>query len=308
MTRHPMRTSAWRKIDTAARAAECRDWRTCADAFWVAYEGATPAFESRSYCLHFFNKIFHNSNSLISPPSAGDVAFMRGIFENDAELVWHRVVCGRTIAFLCMCKGSRKTGDEIARRAIALAESATDAERSATADLDGDKLSIVGDLLDGNLSDLRALLSALAVPHCAVPFGPAAPGDAAYKQRLTDAILERAFSSHEFSCAKCYISSVPMKSCARCTCVKYCMQACQKGAWSQHRASCRPPGTFEAGDLVYVKRWSVEEGRVNRVLEARGPEPEDRWRVAWIGAEAENGDFIVDTDSMSLVVAGCERD
>ncbi|RKO88320.1 hypothetical protein BDK51DRAFT_38949 [Blyttiomyces helicus] len=253
----------------AKMATACRAWES------------KDCFAQRSFCINIYTRIFRDGNAFISPPTAGDLAFMRGIFESDAEPVLHRVQCGFTLGYLHGRRGNRKASGDDYRRAIALAKSATAAERSATARLGAGKTAIVGDLLDGYLRVLRRALPVLA-------------------QRLTNAILERAFFVHGRSCDKCRTSYGTLKHCARCKRVKYCSPACQKDAWSQHRASCRPPGTLVVGDLVYVPRQAGEEGGMDRVLEMCSPAPGDRWRVGWIGgAEAETSETIVDTASVS---------
>ncbi|RKO88319.1 hypothetical protein BDK51DRAFT_38948 [Blyttiomyces helicus] len=250
------------KIATATRTRECRDWRASADAFRAAYDGASPDFAPRSYCIWYYTHIFHDGPDTLLQPTACDLAFMRGIFESDAAPIPHRVLCGYTLCYLRVRKGDCKKSGETARCVIALAEYATVAEGSAAARPDG-KGESIGELLDSYLVYLRVILAETTIPDCTVPFAPAAPGDAAYKQRLTDTILERAFFEPGHSCDKCKTSS----------------------------------GTMNAA-----------EGRIERILEFRGPEPGDRWRVALIGADAGTSDEIVDSASMRLVVPCSERD
>ncbi|RKO89012.1 hypothetical protein BDK51DRAFT_38227 [Blyttiomyces helicus] len=156
-----------RKVATTIQTAECSNWHASADTFRAAYEGASPAFAQRSHCLLSFTKTFQDEYDVLSPPGAGDLAFMRGIFESDA-------------------KGSRKASGETVRRAIALAGSATEAECSVSALLGGIKEAFIGDLLDGYLCDLRYLLTTVAVPECTVPIDPSVPGDEEYKRHLPD--------------------------------------------------------------------------------------------------------------------------
>ncbi|RKO83722.1 hypothetical protein BDK51DRAFT_32387, partial [Blyttiomyces helicus] len=162
---------------------------------------------------------------------------------------------GLSIAIWSTREGNPKAAQKPCRLAIALAETATAAHRSAIEAVPVVKRNnSVGEVLDNHLHDLRKLLLGITmIPDAKVPLSPLAPGDPARKQRLRAVINERYLFTSGICCDK-------------------------------------------------------KDALHNSVVELRGPESADRWRVAYIGADLKTADMRVFTASMEVVVLCNERD
>ncbi|RKO82702.1 hypothetical protein BDK51DRAFT_51359 [Blyttiomyces helicus] len=313
----PKGSFAFMKMMIATRAADCENYRVSADLFRAAFEDASPAFPHRFHCLHCFTALFRDHH--IPLPSAADLAFLRDLLNSDSEPLIHRVYCGFTLGHLMWRRGDNRAAAKSCRHAIALAESASAEDRLATT-MVWDQDKPIGDLLCEALWSLRKILAVserprvpLARTDVNVPFGLSVDGDAAQQDRLREAIIDRALHVPGSACDMCGTSAGTdrLKYCARCKRVAYCSAACQRGAWAQHRPSCRPPRAFAAGDLVRIFGLTSpdHEVLVGTIVELRGPETGGLWRFVCIGSALGPGHGeLIDGDSIVLVVPSHERE
>ncbi|RKO94164.1 hypothetical protein BDK51DRAFT_29989 [Blyttiomyces helicus] len=200
---------------------------------------------------------------------------MDRIFRSEAEPLQHRITCGYTLGRMMTRMGDLHTATKRCRRALSLAESATAASRSAIVILDGPDVP-AGALLNTALTVLRRTLEAgferptAPITHndlisafewdrdrsgggidFVVAFVPDSCDDEDYERHHTAAIFDRTFrvcGSKCDGCGKKPDASVLLKYYSRCKMAAYCSPACQRGAWTLHRPSCRPPNTFLPGD------------------------------------------------------------
>ncbi|RKO88489.1 hypothetical protein BDK51DRAFT_41644 [Blyttiomyces helicus] len=147
MPEHPNPTVL--KKNTATAAGFRGEWRTCADKSRAAYEESSPTFNMRFPILYSFTALFRDNH--ISPPSASDLAFLRRILKSEGDL---------------------KAAAERYRRAIAIAESASEADRGVVVLLktgdgctEGRAGEVIDGLLDGMRIDLVTIEKQLAMSH-----------------------------------------------------------------------------------------------------------------------------------------------
>ncbi|RKO83094.1 hypothetical protein BDK51DRAFT_33962 [Blyttiomyces helicus] len=115
------------KIFHAGIAFRSGDWRASAEKYRAAYEEASPSSIFRFSKLNSFTAVFHDNR--ISPPSTSDLPFMRRILQSEVEPLIYRAHCASVLAILTWRQGDLKAAAERYRRGIALAESATEADR-----------------------------------------------------------------------------------------------------------------------------------------------------------------------------------
>ncbi|RKO83705.1 hypothetical protein BDK51DRAFT_41880 [Blyttiomyces helicus] len=143
-------------LEAAAAAQRSRDWRTCADLYRTAFDLLGP--ESGYEALGNFTTILRALR--ITPPGTGDIAFMRRILRTDANSPLHRALCGFTIGSLYSLEGHLQAAASRFRRSIAIAESASGADRDAVA-MSGPPQVRVSALLDELLRILREDLASI---------------------------------------------------------------------------------------------------------------------------------------------------
>ncbi|RKO89767.1 hypothetical protein BDK51DRAFT_51103 [Blyttiomyces helicus] len=298
-------------------------------------------FVQRFHCLRGYTAVFRDED--IKLPTADDLASLHQIFKSDEEPILHRVHCGFTLGVLLVRMCDPQAAAKRCRQAIALAESATVADRAIQVmfihPAEGLVQKETGEVLDDALIYLRANLKSLeqrpqtiaetpvrvrdSTKMFAVPLGPLRRGSDAQRRQFVNSIIKRATTVVPFrskrsgraygvKCDACGTSEARLKYCARCNRAAYCSTVCQRNAWATHRTSCRPPHAFMAGDLALISglEGAAYQNRNGSIVEVRGPAPdrEDRWRVAYKGDLPNVNDFSIQADKLRLVVPSNERD
>ncbi|RKO86456.1 hypothetical protein BDK51DRAFT_41017 [Blyttiomyces helicus] len=232
-----------------------------------AAEGCSPAFKPGFHGLCKYTDVFRQKRNFL--PSAIDLAFTRRTFISTIEPLLDRVHCGLVRGILTKRKGDDETAAKYYRRAIALAESATEADRNILLWMDGAQQS-------GKPYDLDAPVPTAAT-HATykIPLGPLLEGSDEDRRRFGNTVLERALYVHGSESKGCGASAVfkRLKYCRGCKRAAYCSTACQEGAWAVHRPSCRPPHSFVVGDLVRIGGLTNEayQDHNGSIVEVQGP-------------------------------------
>ncbi|RKO93303.1 hypothetical protein BDK51DRAFT_41233 [Blyttiomyces helicus] len=317
-------------MEVACEKASRGEWRSSADSFRSAYEGKQLTSPHRYLCLHLYTKILHDNHILYQ--RADDAAFLRGLLNDKAQPLLHRVTCGFTIGFINCAEGKYDVAGRVLRE-DELAHSASAAYRSTFEYIELVRQNC-GELLDKLVDEMRTILDTgedlrdifaeygvsgqedgerpdgdpTSPDHIAVPLGPQAPGSRAQQGRLKDAIIERVHRARSGLAGGACGGSTRLKKCAGCKRAAYCSPTCQQADWKRHRPSCRAPNVFVAADLVRIACLTSAARRDlnGSVVEVRGQVPArvDHWRLGAIG---DPKDVRIHVEKLALIVPTGER-